>query len=151
MRRTVVGAAVLLSGCVSGAPRPVKPALEEVFPPTTAVVYQAALKAVTDQGLSLREADPTSRVIETSYVDMASFQPLESSVYPTTERQVRFRVVVAPSQDATGSVVAIYGLYAPFRSGYSTSERNERAIPRDHPGMMLVRSIRDAIAATLGQ
>jgi hypothetical protein len=129
----------------------VKPALEEVFAPTTTVVYQAALKAVTDQGLPLREADAGNRVIETNYVDMAQFYPIESSVYPQTERQVRFRVVVAPSPEATGSVVAIFGLYAPFRSGYSTSERSEREIPRDHPGMTLIRRIRDAIAAAVGQ
>jgi hypothetical protein len=151
MKRALAGAVVLLAGCVSGAPRPVKPSVEEVFPATPAVVYQAALKAVTDQGLPLGEADPSTRVIETSYVDMTSFRPLESSAYPTSERQVRFRVIVSPNQEGTGSVVAIFGLYAPFRSGYSTSERNERAIPRDHPGMALVRSIRDAVAAAVGR
>jgi hypothetical protein len=147
----LVGAAIVLTGCVKGGPRPVKPSLEEGFPSSTTVVYQAVLKAVTDQGLPLREADAANRVIETSYVDMAQFYPIESSVYPQTERQVRFRVVVAPSPEATGSVVAIFGLYAPFRSGYSTSERNEREIPRDHPGMTLIRKMRDAIAAAVGQ
>jgi hypothetical protein len=151
MRRALAAAAILLTGCVTSGPRPVKPSLEEAFPSAPAVVYQAALRAVTNQGLPLREADAGNRVIETSYVDMAQFYPIESSAYPTTERQARFRVVVAPSQEATGSVVAIFGLYAPFRSGYSTSERNEREIPRDHPGMTLIRSIRDAIAAAVGQ
>jgi hypothetical protein len=81
----------------------VKPSLEEGFPSSPAVVYQAALKAVTDQGLPLREADAANRVIETSYVDMAQFYPIESSPYPATERQVRFRVLVASSPDATRS------------------------------------------------
>lgn len=151
MRTVLVGAAILLTGCVSGKPRALQPSLEEVFPASTPVVFQAALKAVTDQGLPLREAEPTTRVIQTSYVDVATFLPLEASVYPTSERQVRFRIVVAPSQEATGSVVAIFGLYAPFRSGYSTSERNERTVPRDHPAMTLVRRIRESIAATVGQ
>jgi hypothetical protein len=151
MRRILVGVAILLAGCVSGKPRALKPSVEEVFPASVPVVFQAALKAVTDQGLPLREAEPTTRVIQTNYVDMATYEPSSSSVYPPAERQVRFRVLVAPNQDGTGSVVAIFGVYAPFRTGISTSERSEREIPRDHPGMTLVRRIRDGIATAVGQ
>jgi hypothetical protein len=120
------------------------------MPGSPSVVFQAALKAVTDQGLPLREAEPTTRVIQTDYVDMASFDPQGSAQYPTSERLVRFRVLVGPNPEAAGSVVAIFGIYAPFRTGFSTSERNERVVPRDHPAMKIVRAMRDAIAKSAG-
>ena len=151
MRRRLVGAVTLvLVGCVSSKPRALKPSVEEVFAAPPAVVFQAALKAVSDQGLPLREAEPNSRVIQTNYVDMASYDPGGSSMYPTNERMVRFRILVAHDQNGQGSMVAIFGLYTPYTTGFSTSERNEREIPRDHPGMTVIRKIRDDIAKAVG-
>jgi len=121
------------------------------MPATAAVTYQAALEAVTNQGLPLREADLSTRAIQTDYVDVASFEPLGASQYPAAERMVRFRVLVGPNPQGPGSVVAIFGIYAPFRLGISTSERNERAIPHDHPAMSLVHRIRDDIAKAVGK
>jgi hypothetical protein len=146
VRRLLAGAVILLAGCVTGKPRALKPSVEEVYPASTSVVFQAALKSVTDQGLPLREAEPSTRVIQTNYVDISSFDPMGAAIYPTNERLVRFRILVAPDPEARGSVVAIFGLYSPLRTGYSTGDRNEREIPRDHPGMQVVRTIRDDIA-----
>jgi hypothetical protein len=151
MRPVLVGAVILLAGCVSGKPRALKPSVEEVFQATPTAVFQAALKAVTDQGLPLREAEAATRVIQTNYVDIAGFDPIGAQSYPSAERLVRFRILVAPSQEGAGSVVAIFGLYTPFPTGVSTSDRNEREIPRDHPAMALVRRVRDAIATTVGR
>lgn len=151
MRSLLPAVAVLLAGCAtSSAPKALKPSVEEAFQAQPAVVYQAALKAVTNQGLPLREAAPDTWVIQTDYVDVASFDPLGASQYPASERLVRFRVLIAPSQQGPGASLAIFGIYAPFRTGYSTSERNERAIPRDHPAMGIVRELRDAIAKSVG-
>ena len=66
------------------------------------------------------------------------------------ERLVRFRVLVGANPEGAGSVIAIFAIYAPFRTGFSTSERNERAVPRDHPAMGMVRTMRDAIARSVG-
>ncbi|MDH5196815.1 MAG: hypothetical protein OEY20_06155, partial [Gemmatimonadota bacterium] len=82
--------------------------------------------------------------------DISSFDPMGSSQYPASERLVRFRILIGANPEGAGSVIAIFGIYAPFRSGFSTSERNERAVPRDHPAMGLVRSMRDAIAKSVG-
>jgi len=84
-------------------------------------------------------------------VDVASFDPLGAQQYPASERAVRFRVLIAPAATGPGSMIAIFGLYAPFRTGYSTSDRNERPIPRDHPGMEIVRRIRDDIVKASGR
>jgi len=152
MRLVVPGAVVLATlGCFRpSAPKALKPSLEEVLPASASVVYQAALKAVTDQGLPLREADPATRVIQTDYVDISSFDPMGASQYPGSERLVRFRLLVGSNPQGAGSVIAIFGIYAPFRTGFSTSERNERAVPRDHPAMGVVREMRDAIAKSAG-
>lgn len=152
MRRLLAGAAVLVTACVgSRGTRTLQPSAQEVMPATAAVTFEAAVKAVTDQGLPLREADPSARVVQTDYVDVASFEPLGASQYPASERLVRFRVLVGPNPQGPGSVVAIFGIYTPFRMGLSTSERNERAIPHDHPAMSLVHRIRDDIAKAVGK
>lgn len=153
MRRLALGAAALLAiACVkSSGPRELRPQVEETVSAPPSVVFQAALKAVSDQGLPLREAEPATRVIQTNYVDITSYEPLSASQYPATERQVRFRIMVAPDQSGAGSVIAIIGLYAPFRTGYSTSERNEREIPRDHPGMTIIRRIQRDVLRAAGQ
>lgn len=151
MRLVLPGVAVLVAGCVgSTGPKALTPSVEEVMPVSPAVLFQAATRAVTDQGLPLREADPSTRVIQTDYVDIASFDPADAAQYPSSERLVRFRVLVGPNPRGAGSVVAIFGIYAPFRTGFSTSERNERTIPRDHPAMTIVRAMRDAIAKSAG-
>jgi hypothetical protein len=134
----------------SSGPPDLKPSLEEVMPASPAVVYQAALKAVTDQGLPIREASQGTRVIQTDYVDISSFDPQGSTLYPPNERLVRFRVLVGPAPQGPGSAIAIFGIYAPFRTGFSTSERNERAVPHDHPAMGVVRRIRDDVAKAAG-
>lgn len=150
MRRLRIGAVLLVAGCVSSGPSTLKPSVEETMSASPTVVFQAALQAVTDQGLPLREAEPSTRVIQTNYVDVASFDPLGAAQYPASERLVRFRVLVAPNPEGAGSMIAIFGIYAPFRTGYSTSERNERAVPRDHPAMAIVRMIRDDIIKAVG-
>lgn len=153
MRLAASGAVILLAAaCVrSSGPRVFKPQVQEVVAASPSVVFQAALKSVTDQGLPLREAEPSTRVIQTDYVDVGSYEPLAASQYPASERQVRFRVLVAPNPNGAGSVLAVIGLYAPFRQGYSTSERNEREIPRDHPAMALIRRIHEDVVKATGQ
>jgi hypothetical protein len=151
MRRRVGAAVLLLAGCVtSSGTRTLRPSAEEVMPASPTVVFQAALKAVTGQGLPLREANEAARVIQTDYVDVASFDPAGASQYPMPERLVRFRVLVGANPDGTGAVIAFFGIYSPFRVGIGTTERNERAIPRDHPAMAVVRKMRDDVAKSVG-
>lgn len=151
-RRTLTALAVLAAGgCVkSGTPRPVAPVLEQVLPATPDVVYAAALKAVGDEGLPVRISDFRSGRVETEYVDIASYYPLESSQYPDLERLVRFRLIAIPNPQGPGTKVSIFAVYQPFRTGYSAGERNERAIPRDHPGMTLARKLEERTKRAVG-
>jgi hypothetical protein len=151
VRLAPAGVVVLAVACVgSRGTKTLQPSAEEAIPASPSVTFQAAVKAVTDQGLPLRDAQPSTRVIQTDYVDILSFDPMGAAQYPTSERLVRFRVIVGPNPEGAGSVVAIYGIYAPFRTGFGTSDRNERAIPRDHPAMRIVRRIRDDVAKAAG-
>jgi hypothetical protein len=150
-RLFVVGAAVVLAACVrSSAPKTLAPSVEQTVPGAPDLTFQAALSAISAQGLPLREADPTSRVIQTNFVDMAEYDPHGASQYPASERAVRFKILIAPNPNGPGSAIAIFGLYSPFRTGYVTSERNERTIPKDHPGMTVVRHLRDDIVKAVG-
>jgi len=147
----VVGAAVVLAACVrSSAPKALPPSIEQTVEGSPAATFQAAVSAVSAQGLPLREADPVTRVIQTQFVDMTEYDRQDAAQYPASERTVRFKILIAPNPNGRGSAVAIFGLYAPFRSGYVTSERNERTIPRDHPAMTIVKRLRDDIVKAVG-
>jgi hypothetical protein len=140
MTYRLLAAVALGLGCTSAKPRPVPAAAEEVVSAPPAVSYAAALKALTDLGLPLRSADQAGGVIETEYVDIIQYRQ-DAGQYPMTERLVRLRVNVTAHEAAPASRLAVYAVYAPFRSGLSEGRRGERAIPKDHPGMDLVRRI----------
>lgn len=120
--------------------RAIRPVAEEVFQASPRVTWTAALQAVTDEGLPLRTSDIDAGQVETEYVDVTSYQP-EASQYPLAERLVRFRVLVAIDPEGDGSRLGVLGIYSPFSTGLSNTRRSERAIPRDHPAMEIVRSI----------
>jgi hypothetical protein len=127
------------------------PAAEEVTAASVSRTYAAALRAVTDLGLPLRMADQAGGVIETDYVDIAAYDPLAQQ-YPAPERLVRFRVLSLPHDAGPeSSRLTVFAIYAPFREARGTSRQGERAIPRDHPGMDLVRRmVADVRRATGG-
>jgi hypothetical protein len=137
--------------CVhSSPPKPIAPVIDEVLPATPDVVFAAALKAVEDEGLPMRLHEDARGVIETEYVDVASYAPLAASQYPLTERLVRFRIVAVQNPQGPGTRFSIVAMYQPFRTGYSDSERNARSIPRDHPGMVVARKLLDRTKAAIG-
>jgi len=141
VRLRVLAATALVAGCVRPGTRVLPPVAEEVMAADVAQTHRAALRAVTDLGLPLRLADPVGGVVETDYVDIATYQP-QAGVYPVAERLVRYRIVAGPHEaGSAASRLAVYALYSPFRTSIGTSRQGERAIPRDHPGMELVRRI----------
>lgn len=144
--------AVFAAGaCVhSGTPKPIAPVIDEVLSATPDVVFAAALKAVGDEGLPLRLHEDARGVIETEYVDIASYEPLSASQYPQTERLVRFRITAVQNQQGPGTRFSIVAMYQPFRTGFSDSERNARSIPRDHPAMAVARKLLDLTKAAIG-
>jgi len=143
-------AACAVGGCVkSRTPKPIAPVIDEALPGTPDVVYAAALKAVGDEGLPLRFHDVATGGIETEYLDIATYAPGESIQYPTPERMVRFRIVVAQNPQGPGTRLSIFALYQPFRTDFST-ERNARSIPRDHPGMTVARRLLERTQKAVG-
>jgi len=104
------------------------------------VAWTAALQAVTNKGLPLRISDLDAGLIETDYFDIMAYVP-EANQYPTGERLVRFRVLVAIDSLGVGTRVIVQCIYRPFFTGVGGSKRGERGVPRDHPAMDLVRDI----------
>jgi hypothetical protein len=140
MTRRLLAAGLLVLGCRSSGPRPVRPAAEEVVAARVSLVHPAAIRAVTDQGLPLRFTDAAAGIVETDYVDIATYRQ-DAIQYPSAERLVRLRIVVTPHEESPASRLTVYALYSPFRAGLTDERRGERAVPRDHPAMDLVRRI----------
>jgi hypothetical protein len=149
MTYRLLAAGALALGCYSGKPRPVPPVAEEIVAARVSVTHAAAVRAVTDLGLPLRFADEATGAIETDYVDVTTYRP-DAAQYPAPERHVRFRIVVAPHEDAPASRLTVFALYSPYRTGLSNVRRGERALPRDHPGMDLVRRIVTQVQKSAG-
>lgn len=126
--------------CTSSRPRPLQPAAEEVVDASARLAWTAALQAVTDAGLPLRRSDRQTQIIETDLVDIASYRQAAEQ-YPYGERLVRFRVLVMAGPEGEGTRIVFFGIYNPFQTGLSNTRRGERAIPRDHPAMDLVRDM----------
>jgi len=129
-----------LLACTSSGPRPIAAVAEEVVDVSVRVAFTAALQAMTDQGLPLRNSDPDAGTLETEYVNMQTYRP-ETAQYPYAERLVRFRVQVTIDSDGAGARVAFFGIYSPFSTGLTNTRRNERAIPRDHPAAGVIRDM----------
>jgi hypothetical protein len=144
-----VTVAVVVLGCARTKQAPLAPAAEAVVPASVGVTFVAARQAIVNLGLPLQQADQATGFLETSYVDVATFRP-EASQYSAAERAVRYRIVVKPNENAPGSRVAIYAVYIPFRTGMGDTRRNEKAIPRDHPGVVLARQMMDDIKKVTG-
>ena len=144
-----VSIALTALGCARIRQAPLAPAAQAVVPASVSVTFVAARQAIVNLGLPLQQADQATGFLETNYVDVATFQP-EASQYPPAERAVRYRIVVTPNAEGPGSRVAIYAVYIPFANAMGDTKRNERAIPRDHPGMELVRRMMDDIKKVTG-
>ncbi len=140
MKHLGIVAAVFLAACTSGTPKPQPMAVEGIIDESTAIVYQAAIAALADEGIPLRLTDPEARLVESNYVNVGTYFPGSMDMYPARERQVRFKIFVAADTLGRGSTVGIQALYMPFQTGVY-SERNERALPKGHPGLQLAQRI----------
>lgn len=144
MRPAVALVLAGLAACVTGTPRPLPPSADFPVDAAPAGTVAAVLRAVSDQGLPLQRHDDVRGEVETSYVDIAEYQP-SASMLERAERLVRFRIMVVPAETGYGSRVVIEARYSPFAATGQIERRRERAVPRDHPAMQLVRELEEAI------
>jgi hypothetical protein len=144
--KKLLGAGLLvLAACRPGTPRPMALAADEAIKAPPNVVYQAALAAFTDQGLPLRSNDAEHGVLESEYFDVSQYRQ-EAVDYPPNERFARLRVLVGPDTTRMdGSRIGIQAIYSPFSDPTTVARRSERAIPKGHPAMEIVKAILDAV------
>lgn len=136
-----VGVLCLASlACSRSGPRPPEPAaVEGLVDAAVNVALQASVDAIAQEGLPLDKFDPESRYAQTGYFDIVTKLP-EARTYPSAERIVRFRFLVSPDTLGRGTHLAIQALYQPFATGVY-SERNDRAVPKGHPGITFARRL----------
>ena len=141
MKRWWVGAALLtLAACRPGAPRPIPMAFDEVLKAPQNVVFQTMLQEFADQGLPLRSAQPDPGILETDYFDVSQFRQ-GAQDYPPNERLVRIRVLVGPDSVSLGTRMGVQVIYTPFGDPMGSTRRGERAVPKNHPVMEMVKAM----------
>jgi hypothetical protein len=135
--------------CQSGAPghptpRRAQVTLHSLVDAAVQPTLRAAVRALGNEGLTLRQADEDAGVVETEYFDLATVDP-HSESYPDEQRTVRLRITVAADTLGRGSVVDLVALYQPFQIGLG-GRNNERPVPRDHPAVQYARKVMEEIA-----
>ncbi|HEY2825492.1 MAG TPA: hypothetical protein VGI83_08110 [Gemmatimonadales bacterium] len=135
-----------LASCRPGAPHPVALAADEALKAPPNVVYDAALATFTEFALALKSNDPERGVLESEYFDVTTVRP-EARDYPDAERFIRIRVLVGPDTlHASGSRLGVQAIYSPFGDPTAgTTRRSERAIPKSHPGMEVVKALVESV------
>lgn len=131
--------ALLLAACSSGPRAPEPAAVEGLVNASVSVTLQASVEAIAEEGIPLDQFDPDTRFAQTGYFDIVTKLP-SARDYPASERLVRFRFLVSPDTLGRGSHLAIQALYQWSATGVY-SERNDRAVPRGHPGISYSRTL----------
>jgi len=137
--RQLGSALALLAACSSGPRAPEPAAVEGVVNASVSVTLQASIDAIAQEGIPLEKFDPDQRYAQTGYFDIVSKLP-GARDYPANERLVRFRFLVSPDTLGRGSQLAIQALYQWSATGVY-SERNDRAVPKGHPGITYARTL----------
>lgn len=145
MRIAAAVVALSLVACRPGqGPRPVTAIVDELITANTTATFEATLRAFTDEGFPLRISDAARHTVETDYFDITGHR-MEAAQYPRQERFVRFRGIASVDSAGRGTHLVIQVLYAPFARELDMMRRNERSVPRDHPGALVAISVAEKI------
>ena len=126
--------ALLLLAAACARPRdirqPVSGALAFTFPDSALRVIDAAIGAVTDEGVPLRFTDRKQMYVESDYVDIGSLRASTSrEAYSSNERLVKFQFRAEPTFGATRLTGEV--IYLPLGG---QSRAMERMVPEQHAG-----------------
>ena len=132
------------SGPNTAAPRRNAPTINALVDAAVQPTIRAAVRALGDDGLTLRRADEDAGVVESEYFDLATVDP-HSESYPSEQRFVRLRIAVTADTMGRGSLVDLFVFYQPYQLGMESRSR-ERLVPRDHPGAAYARKLIERIA-----
>lgn len=135
----------LLVACTSGRRAPEPAAVEGLVNASVTVTLQASVEAIAQEGIPLDMFDPDGRYAQTGYFDIVTKLP-GARDYPANERIVRFRFLVSPDTLGRGSHLAIQALYQWSSTGFY-SKRNDRAVPKGHPGVSYSRTLFERVRA----
>lgn len=144
----------LLAGvaCAGGNPRPPYPPVEGAIETTLeavlpARVVEVVLDLFSDRGFSVPVFSKEDGYVETTFVDVVTGGPGESTWDPV-ERAVKFRLRVDHSN--SGSRLTLEVLYRPSAFLGAPGRLREEMVPRVHPGYQAGLRILERIRELLG-
>ena len=103
----------------------------QVIVPDTSInaVLNAAVKAITDRGLNVRQVDREHGTVESDFFDISAVRSdIDAGMAVGVERTIRFRFRVIPSFGA----LSLYG-EAVYQLGSFGGRASERMVSEDHP------------------
>jgi hypothetical protein len=107
------------------------PGAVQVILPDTAInpVLDAAVKAITDRGLNVRQVDREHGTVESDFFDLSAIRSdIDAGTSVGIERTIRIRFRVIPSFGA----LSLYG-EAVYQLGSFGGRASERMVSEDHP------------------
>jgi hypothetical protein len=108
----------------------VEGAVERIFPDSARPVLDAAVRAVTDEGIGLEMVDERRGFVESAFVDVGSLRPtLDVIGLSAEERRIKFQFRALPTFGGTRLIAE--AIYRPLPG---SDRAMERMVPEDHPG-----------------
>lgn len=127
---------------------PVPGAVQVILPDTSInVALDAAVKAITDRGLNVRQVDREHGIVESDFFDIAAIRSdIDAGTSIGIERMIRFRFRVIPSFGA----LSLYG-EAVYQLGDFGGRASERMVSEEHPARPVLAEMFDDITEELAR
>jgi hypothetical protein len=142
--------AAVATGCVRQRDifAPMPGALQRTLPDTSIdVVLDAAVRAITDRGISVAQVDREHGIVESQYVDIAAVRSdIDAGMAVGIERSIRFRFRAIPSFGA----ISLYG-EAVYQLGDFGGRASERMVPDQHPARPVLAEMLTSVEERVAQ
>ena len=127
---------------------PVPGAVQVIVPDTSInAVLDAAVKAITDRGLNVRQVDREHGTVESDFFDIAAIRSdIDAGTSVGIERMIRFRFRAIPSFGA----LSLYG-EAVYQLGDFGGRASERMVSEEHPARPVLAEMFDDITEELAR
>jgi hypothetical protein len=142
--------AIIFASCVKQRDifAPVPGAVQVILPDTSInEALDAAVKAITDRGLNVRQVDREHGTVESDFFDIAAIRSdIDAGTSVGIERMIRFRFRVIPSFGA----LSLYG-EAVYQLGDFGGRASERMVSEDHPARPVLAEMFEDITGELAR
>lgn len=127
--------------------QPLAGALVAATSRSVAQATEAALAALSDDGIAIEQFRPDTGLVESAWFDVALLERAAID-YPAEERVVRFRFL-AVADSAAGRTRIYLETLERFSIDPLGGRRRQRLVPGDHPAMELARRLLERTTSRL--